>query len=421
MWIATARGLLSWSEAGGLRPIQDPLVADRQVASVAVDAGGRIWAAVPSVGLLRLDRVAPEGGERIDTWARLEPQGLEHAGTVRTVSPSASGAVLVGGDQGLAEVDAAGSVAVPIGEVTPGLVSALAEVGEELWLGRGGELHLYRRDGQRWSLAEVVPDTGLINDFAVDRLGSVWAATDGEGVAKISALSQAAQAADLPCPAQVFAIARAAEDEYLVGGDRCSWVSSGDGRSDLSLVVLDLDNFKQVNDAHGHRAGDRLLADVARRLLGFGRESDLLARYGGEEFVVLMPETSEPEAIRAAERLRAALARSPFGLLGGIEQTVTGSFGVSCLQGAGDDVEALFRRADAAVYLAKRTKNAVAVWEREPELTGSKLRTAGGLPDASPSWPRRSAPSPVRPRVAPARALPVLPAARDSAGCRRRR
>ncbi len=84
-------------------------------------------------------------------------------------------------------------------------------------------------------------------------------------------------------------------------------------------------------------------------------------------FAVLMPETSKQEAIHAAERLRVSLAESPFVFEDGVELAVTASFGVDCLRGPGDDVEALFKRADSAVYRAKRTKNAVAVLDREPD------------------------------------------------------
>ncbi len=116
----------------------------------------------------------------------------------------------------------------------------------------------------------------------------------------------------------------------------------------LSLVIVDLDHFKCVNDEHGHSEGDRVLVDVARLLEANVRESDYVARWGGEEFAVVVPMTSAPGAVRLAEKIRALLETSGIGP----RNPVTGSFGVSQLA-HGEDLASLVRRADEALYVAK--------------------------------------------------------------------
>lgn len=116
----------------------------------------------------------------------------------------------------------------------------------------------------------------------------------------------------------------------------------------LSLVLLDLDHFKGVNDAHGHPVGDRVLVELAARLRLRARSEDTLARMGGEEFAWLMPETEGPAALRAAERVRSEIAAETFAH--GIAVTVSG--GVCDLADARGAAE-LYRLADEALYWAK--------------------------------------------------------------------
>ena len=100
--------------------------------------------------------------------------------------------------------------------------------------------------------------------------------------------------------------------------------------SPLSLVMLDIDDFKMVNDTHGHQQGDEVLAQVAGVLRAHSRDIDAPARYGGEEMVVVVPGTDSQGAARLAERMREAIERTPGGRRGGGPAlSVTASFGVA--------------------------------------------------------------------------------------------
>lgn len=124
----------------------------------------------------------------------------------------------------------------------------------------------------------------------------------------------------------------------------------------LSVLMLDLDNFKEMNDSHGHPFGDFLLAEVASTLARSVRESDLVARYGGEEFVVMLPETTSEEAVAVAEKLRRAIADREFAQ-GDVRVRLQLSAGVAGFDGIGVDQspDDLVTRADRALYVAKGT------------------------------------------------------------------
>ncbi len=128
------------------------------------------------------------------------------------------------------------------------------------------------------------------------------------------------------------------------------------GGEAVSVMTIDIDFFKRLNDTYGHDAGDCVLRDFAVRLGTNTRPSDFACRLGGEEFVVIMPRTTGDIACLAAERLRRSVAAAPF-MVPGLAQTldVTVSIGVACSDGSDDSVESLLKRADEALYEAKRT------------------------------------------------------------------
>ena len=118
----------------------------------------------------------------------------------------------------------------------------------------------------------------------------------------------------------------------------------------LALVRVDVDHFKAINDTHGHQAGDQVLAEVARRLAGAVRGGDELARWGGDEFVAILPGTDKPGALRAAERLRAAVAAAP---VQAAETELAVTVSVGWAHWSGDTPDDLLARADRALYRAK--------------------------------------------------------------------
>jgi diguanylate cyclase (GGDEF)-like protein len=123
--------------------------------------------------------------------------------------------------------------------------------------------------------------------------------------------------------------------------------------SGLSLLMLDLDHFKRINDEHGHPVGDTILRDVASLLKDMLRAVDSVGRYGGEEFLVLLPHTSAEEARQTAERVRRTVERHRF-LAGPQELHITVSVGVASYPAPGiDSPAALIREADQALYRAK--------------------------------------------------------------------
>jgi diguanylate cyclase (GGDEF)-like protein len=117
----------------------------------------------------------------------------------------------------------------------------------------------------------------------------------------------------------------------------------------LSLITVDVDHFKRVNDTYGHEAGDEVLRRLARTLESRLRGSDVVARLGGEEFVALLPDTDLNGAQSIAQALVTAMAEQQDPVVG----TITVSAGVATMRGAEDNGAAMLRRGDAVLYEAK--------------------------------------------------------------------
>ena len=121
-----------------------------------------------------------------------------------------------------------------------------------------------------------------------------------------------------------------------------------------SAIMLDIDYFKDVNDAYGHAAGDSALVALAELLTREVRASDLVARYGGEEFMLLLPETTIVKAHGIAERIRSAIANTPL-VTDGQSTRFTVSMGVTSSESVGQDLESLLKEADKLLYQAKQS------------------------------------------------------------------
>ncbi len=127
------------------------------------------------------------------------------------------------------------------------------------------------------------------------------------------------------------------------------------GRSDLSLLLLDIDNFKDINDTYGHLTGDAVLSSLGQLLRSYLRRGDMAARYGGEEFAIIAPYTMQGQAFRMAEKLRARIERHRFESL----PPITVSIGCAAYL-MGEPADSFIQRADLALYDAKRSgKNMV--------------------------------------------------------------
>ncbi|PSR19252.1 hypothetical protein C8255_03325 [filamentous cyanobacterium CCP3] len=128
----------------------------------------------------------------------------------------------------------------------------------------------------------------------------------------------------------------------------------------VTLLMVDIDHFKVINDTYGHLAGDAVLRDIALRIKANLRQSDILARYGGEEFILMMPETDQTQAWSGAERLRQVIAATPFDS-GSDPLSITASVGLSCWPANPDPntplphINDLISKADQALYRAKHS------------------------------------------------------------------
>jgi two-component system cell cycle response regulator len=129
-----------------------------------------------------------------------------------------------------------------------------------------------------------------------------------------------------------------------------------------SIIFLDLDDLKTVNNAHGHLAGSRTLQEVAKRIMAAVRNIDKVVRFGGDEFCIILPQTDQEQAVAVAHRVRKAMTSAVFHLGDSIDISISASFGIATFPTHGLTKDDLIRQADAAMYRVKSTtKNAVGV------------------------------------------------------------
>ena len=144
----------------------------------------------------------------------------------------------------------------------------------------------------------------------------------------------------------------------------------------LSVIVIDLDSMKLVNDTYGHRVGDEVLTGFGALLLKQTRTSDVPARIGGDEFAIILPDTDETSAHVMIERLTAALTEQ--GVINRDDSVlrVKASLGLACFPGAGDTADRLMQQADAAMYAEKRTHKAGGEVTQQAPAAPSAVRSA---------------------------------------------
>ncbi|KIX12333.1 GGDEF domain-containing protein [Dethiosulfatarculus sandiegensis] len=144
-------------------------------------------------------------------------------------------------------------------------------------------------------------------------------------------------------------------ERYMLNGSPCS------------LMLVDVDDFKNINDNHGHMVGDQALKEVARLMVNSLRPSDFSARYGGDEFVFLLTRTKLEDAYKLAEQARKVIQSANF-TIRGKRRPITASIGISCFHTSDPKADAALERADKAMYLAKsRGKNSICS-ENDPDL-----------------------------------------------------
>jgi diguanylate cyclase (GGDEF)-like protein len=131
-------------------------------------------------------------------------------------------------------------------------------------------------------------------------------------------------------------------------------------RTSLSLIFMDVDHFKNVNDNYGHLVGSKLLVEMGQLLLKSLRTVDIVARYGGDEFVIVLPQTTPKNAVQIAERIRKSVELNAFLKKDGYAFKITASFGVASYPESATSKEDLLSLADEAMYRVKhQTRNGV--------------------------------------------------------------
>jgi diguanylate cyclase (GGDEF)-like protein/PAS domain S-box-containing protein len=272
-------------------------------------------------------RYAEEGAELVGSWATTAEVWLPEGSLLPVTGDGATARVLregrpvrVEGDVGVRLPDHAPPVASPADSVAAPIL-----VGGGLW-GNVGAISRTR---------------GALAQGAEERLAE-FAALVGIAIAGADARALLAHQASTDA---LTGVANRRAFEVRLFAEMASAVARG---TDLSVVLVDLDHFKDVNDTHGHAVGDRVLCELARRMLAASRATDLVARVGGEEFAIVLPGADLATATDVADRVRAAVGGRAFGAAG--RRTI--SAGVATRTDE-EDAADLLRRVDRRLYAAK--------------------------------------------------------------------
>jgi diguanylate cyclase (GGDEF)-like protein/PAS domain S-box-containing protein len=214
-----------------------------------------------------------------------------------------------------------------------------ASPGKSRPMGKVGNLKLLRRDGQ------MVPvDISLGHGLVIDRDCAILFMRDVSSIQRLEEQMQYQATHDT-------LTGLANRWQFMQSLTQILAMSARSQRV-IWLLLLDLDDFKAINDGHGHAAGDQVLVEVARRLRGALRSGEVLGRVGGDEFTILLPEVKQPQDVnRVAEKIIEALSL-PY-LVNGYQVFTGGSVGGACYPGDALDGPTLMRYADMAMYRAK--------------------------------------------------------------------
>jgi len=221
-----------------------------------------------------------------------------------------------------------------------------------------GEYEYYCKDGSTvWTDVQVIPYVGESGQL-IEILGVTRDISESKRhEAELLQARDETEAANLALREVNAELARLATTDALTGAWNRRYVEQAVETEiaaarrygqPLSLLMVDVDHFKAVNDRHGHQAGDLVLAELVQRVRPHLRAPDVLARWGGDEFLVMMPHSALADAMQLAERLRELAFSEPFAQAG----TVTTSIGVADLQ-ADESLDEWLERADKALYEAK--------------------------------------------------------------------
>jgi len=177
LWLGTAEGLLRWTDKDGLQAANATPLRSGLVSALLAAKNGAVWAAGAQCGLLKF-----ENGK----WSAPENEAWPQVGAGLCLADGADGTILLGGEKGLIEIDAAGRAVRLLPHEINESVTAVLSVDDELWLGIGGQLRLFRKHSGSWRFEQTVLENAMVNKLFFDHVGNVWGATDSVGVFKIT-------------------------------------------------------------------------------------------------------------------------------------------------------------------------------------------------------------------------------------------